>query len=200
MHLASNPLRANRTDVQGTARMLEIARSAGARHVLFVSIVGCDLVPFPYYRAKAATEREVLGGPVPGTVLRATQFHDFVPLLVSMLGRGPVMLLPTRFRSQLVDVRDVADRLAGLVEAGPTGRARDLAGPELVDLRQAVARWAEAAGRRAPRIIAIPRMFGAVRALAGGANLAGPDADRGERTFSDWLTEQRAGRPDAGRR
>jgi uncharacterized protein YbjT (DUF2867 family) len=189
VHLASNPLRPRRTDVQGTQRLLAAGAKLGVRHVVYLSIVGCDANPYPYYRAKADVERLVLDGPVPGTVLRATQFHDFVPLIARMLGLGPVLVLPKGLRGQLVDLRDVSQRLVELVDGAPAGRVRDLGGPEPLDLREALTRWYEAVGRRMPRVVRLPAVGGALRAFAAGTNLPGPEADLGTRTFAAWLTE-----------
>jgi uncharacterized protein YbjT (DUF2867 family) len=197
VHLASNPLRARRTDVQGTTKMLAAAAKVGVRHVVYLSIVGCDANPYPYYRAKAEVERVVLEGPVPGTVLRATQFHDFVPRLAAMLTVGPIMLLPKDLRGQLVDLRDVSQRLTELVEGEPAGRVRDLAGPQVLDLRDAVDRWHEALGRPRPRVLTLPAVGGSLKAFAAGSNLPGPQAELGTRTYDAWLDElHRTALPD----
>ncbi|GAB3591618.1 NAD(P)H-binding protein [Angustibacter peucedani] len=193
VHLASDPLHARRTDVQGTDRLVAAARAAGVRHLVFLSIVGCDRNPYPFYRAKAEVEERLLDGPLPASVLRATQFHDFVPQLASMLLRGPLMPLPKGFRSQLVDLRDVSDRLVEAVAGEPRGRLRDLAGPDVVDAREALTRWCEAVGRRPPRFLTLPAVGGVLRAFAEGTNLAGPDADRGTRSYETWLEELRRG-------
>ena len=68
----------------------------------------------------------MLAGPVPATVLRATQFHEFVPMAAKMLSAGPVLLLPKGLRSQLVDLRDVSERLA---DAGRRRSGRAGGGP-----------------------------------------------------------------------
>jgi uncharacterized protein YbjT (DUF2867 family) len=193
VHLASDPGDVRRVDVEGTDRLLHAARGAGVGHLVYLSIVGCDRNPLALYRAKTDAEAFVLDGRVPGTVLRATQFHDFVAQTVQMMQRGPFMPLPKGMRGALVDLRDVSDRLVGLVESGPAGGARDLGGPEVLEVGDAVTRWARAVGRRVPRIVRIPAVGGVMKAFASGSNLPGPDADRGTRTFAAWLDEQRAG-------
>jgi uncharacterized protein YbjT (DUF2867 family) len=200
LHLASNPLRAKQTDVEGSRQLVAAAARLGVQHVVYLSIVGCDANPYPYYRAKAAAEQVVLDGTVPVTVLRATQFHDFVPLAARMLSIGPVLLLPKGLRSQLVDLRDVSARLAEVVDGDPAGRVADLAGPQVLDFRDAVTRWHDAAGRRMPRVLTVPAVGGALKAFAAGTNLPGPQACLGERTFDAWLDEVRARDERPGRR
>src|SRR5918997_6164272 len=95
IHSASSPGKAYKTDVEGTGRLLEAAGWAGVSHVVFVSIVGVDRTPFPpYYRAKLEAERIVERSPVPWTILRATQFHEFVLKQIRLLERLPVMMAP----------------------------------------------------------------------------------------------------------
>lgn len=192
VHLASDPTHPTRVDVQGTDRLAEAAQRAGVSHLILLSIVGCDANPFPYYRAKTAAESVVLGGRVPATVLRATQFHDFVPQVAGRLVRGRVALVPRGLRAQLVDLRDVADRLVALVDAGPQGRVPDLAGPEVIGLDDALTRWATATGRRVPRFVRLPAVGRTLRAFAAGSNLPGAGADVAARTFEAWLAEQSA--------
>lgn len=105
VHCASSPSNARRTDVGGTALLLQAAARAGVGHVVFVSIVGVDRNPFPYYRMKLAAERVVERSPVPWTILRATQFHDLILAMVSALGRAPLVApIPKGFLFQPVEV------------------------------------------------------------------------------------------------
>jgi len=53
-------------------------RARASAHLVFVSIIGIDEIPLPYYRAKLAAERLITAGPVPWTVFRTTQFHQLV--------------------------------------------------------------------------------------------------------------------------
>lgn len=138
VHLASNPFEAQRVDVAGTQRLVDAAAAAGVDHLLAISIVGIDDHPYPYYRAKAEMERIVQKGDVPWTILRATQFHSLVPRLLDMLPAVGFVPVPRGVSLQPVDVAVVAERLAELVEAGPSGRVADLGGPEVVPLSKMV--------------------------------------------------------------
>ncbi len=73
VHCASNPLKPRQTDVAGTERLLQEAARAGVSHVVYISIVGVDRNPFPYYRAKLESERTTERSPVPWTILRASR-------------------------------------------------------------------------------------------------------------------------------
>lgn len=81
-HLASETsgipsyAKAQRTDVEGTGRLLDSARRAGVEpHVVYISIVGVDKIPFGYYRGKLATEQVIERSGLPYTILRTTQWH-----------------------------------------------------------------------------------------------------------------------------
>lgn len=70
------------TDVGGTRRLAVAAREEGVGHLLLVSVPGADDVPYSYNHAKHAAEEVVAAAGVPYTVLRATQFHPFLALLI----------------------------------------------------------------------------------------------------------------------
>ena len=138
VHLASDPFRAQEVDVEGTRRLVEAATVAGVDHLLAISIVGIDDHPHPYYRAKVEMERIVEEGDVPWTILRATQFHSLIPRFLDMLPAVGLVPVPPGVDLQPIDVAVVAERLADLVESGPSGRVADLGGPEVVPLGKMV--------------------------------------------------------------
>ncbi|WP_370616877.1 SDR family oxidoreductase [Mumia sp. Pv 4-285] len=187
--------------VDGSRRLLEAETAAGVAHHVVISIVGCDRVPsFAYYQAKVAQEGVVRSGSVPWTILRATQFHPFLDALFSnaaRLGIRPSAAVPVA----PVDVRDVADTIADVVEEGPVvgeagGRTLQVVGPEVTTLRDLGRIRTALTGRgRAP--VRIPLWGGALRAASGGA-LVDESADfRGVRTYEAWLkeTSAKAARP-----
>lgn len=174
--------------VRGTERLLRAAAEAGVGHYLTASIVGCDRVPMGYYRAKVAQEETVAAGPVPWTVLRATQFHPFVAEYLAAAAR--LRLRPSsEAKSQPVDVGVVARRLAEAAPGEPAGRLPDLAGPEVRTMTELGRAWAEAEGRRlAPlRVPFGPRLGRALR--EGG--LCDPEAATPGPTFEEWLAHGR---------
>lgn len=180
---------ADKVLVEGTRRLLVAERSAGVRHHVGVSIVGIDDVAFGYYRTKVAQEAEIEAGEVPWSIVRATQFHDFLAMIFGATGRFR-MLPGFRGRLQPVDVRDVARALADVAEGEPTFRRDDVVGPEVVELRDLARTWKAGTGRHAI-VLRGPLPGGFGRALRGG-ELTDPAADRrGTTTFSRWL--ERAG-------
>ncbi len=172
-----------------TTRALQRAeREAGVEHHLAISIVGVDRAPYGYYAGKLAQERAVEAGEVPWTILRATQFHDFAGQLSARAALGPIRLA-VRMRTQPVAVREVAERLVDLIEAGPSGRARDLAGPREESMAEMMRAWAAHHGRGGwMPAISLPGVFG--RAMRDGSMLPGPDADLGRVAFAEWLGAQ----------
>ena len=77
VHCASNPRRP-RQDLAAARNLIAAARRAGSPHVIFMSIVGVDRVPYGYYQVKLEVERLIEQSGLPWTVLRATQFHDLL--------------------------------------------------------------------------------------------------------------------------
>jgi hypothetical protein len=148
--VCATDVRRPRRDVQGTHNLLAAARAAGAPHLVYVSIVGVDRVPVPYYRIKLEVEQLVEASCLPWTVLRATQFHDLVASALRVLTRPPVVLLPAGTAFQPVDVRDVAPRLVELALAPATGRGADLGGPQVRAVTDLSRAYLDAVGRRGP--------------------------------------------------
>jgi uncharacterized protein YbjT (DUF2867 family) len=121
VHAASSPFKHTRQiDVEGTRFMLEQARVAGVTHVVYISIVGIDRIPYSYYRAKLAAEELVKNSGLPWSLLRATQFHYLVDLFFQAATKMPlVTLLPTDLRCQSIAESEVASHLCEIMVAGP---------------------------------------------------------------------------------
>ncbi len=177
---------------QTTGRLMQAERRVHVPHHLVLSIVGIDRAPYGYYAGKVAQELAVEAGGVPWTILRATQFHDFARQMFHRTDLGPIHPVVTA-HLQPVDISEVAMRLVDLVERGPSGRARDLAGPRREELGAMMRLWARETGARAwmPRVI-FPGSVGI--AMRDGLMLPGPDSDLGQITFADWVARQTAGR------
>jgi uncharacterized protein YbjT (DUF2867 family) len=189
IHAASDPRRSHAVDVGGTRLVVEAARAGGAPHVLYVSIVGIDRIPIPYFRDKLAAEEIVAAG-LPGahSIVRATQFHSFVDMQLRRAARFPVVMpLPTRFQLQSAAPADAADYVLRCAAEGPGGRRPDFGGPEVLTLGEAAAAWKAARGvRRAILPLPVPGKVGA--AFRAGASTV-PDGVRGTVRWSDWLRE-----------
>ena len=192
VHAATN-LRFRRVDLNGTRRMIQVLTDAGRRpHVIYVSIVGCDLNPYPYYRAKHACEIVLRKSGLPVTVVRATQFHTLIAALAGV-ARWPLAIVPPNAAAQPADRRWVAQQLADIV-LGPVPdgyrRAADLAGPDVITVPEAVRLVCQHHGRRIPRLISLPAAGGMLASFAARTNLPGADVVTGGRRFADWLATQ----------
>lgn len=164
----------------------ELAAGVGSHVVL--GIVGAVDAPHAYYAGKALQEELVERGPVPWTILRATQFHEFASQIHGSITVGPIILVP-RMVSQPVAAREVAERLVQLAEAGPAGRVPDLAGPRVEHMPRMVRAWAKRTGARGPIVtVPAPGPFG--RALRDGTLLPKAGADLGTQTFDEWLADR----------
>ena len=174
-----------RGDIVATRNLIEAARRAGDPHLVYISIVGVERVPMPYYRAKLAVEQEIEASGLPWTILRATQFHELVAQLLGLAARLPVMPLPTDFRFQPIDTGDVADRLAALALGPSQGRVPDLGGPQILDIRQLAHIYLMLTGKRRP-LVSVPVPGAIARAYREGRHLA-PEHAVGRRTFEEYL-------------
>lgn len=178
-----------------TGRLLEAGRRAGVAHHVALSIVGVDRVDFGYYAGKCRQEELVLNGPVPGTVVRATQFHEFA---AQCLARGGPVAIAPKMLCQPVAVAEVARHLVDLVHQEPAGLAPELAGPEEhLRMEDMVRRLSRARGARRPVVaLGIPGRAG--RGLTGGGLLPSGPGPRGTVTFDAWLDAQGTQRERAG--
>ncbi|WP_308466480.1 SDR family oxidoreductase [Rathayibacter soli] len=180
---------ATSTLVDGSGRLLAAEQSAGVGHHVAISIVGCDRAPMSYYKIKVRQEQVVEAGPVPWTIVRATQFHNLIDTMFTSSAR--VGVLPkVRALVQSVDVSEAAAFIADTATGGPLRARVQIAGPQLNDARELAQLWRLATHSRAVSVpIHVPGKLG--RALREGAlTNEHPDA-RGTIRFADWL-ESRA--------
>lgn len=188
VHCATSP---RGGDEKAAENLIAAARRAGVRHLVYISIVGVDRVPFGYYRSKLAVERLVEGSGLGWTTLRATQFHDLVVMLFQGLSKPPVMMLPAGVSDQPVAVAEVAERLAELAVDAPAGRVDDLGGPEILTFPQLARAYLAATGRRRP-LLNVPLFGKAYRAFRSGGHLT-PGRAVGKGTFGEHLAERFGG-------
>lgn len=135
------------TDVVGTRRLLAMAREVGVRHLVYISIVGIEDIPYPYYRSKLAAEAVVRENLVPWSILRATQFHTLMETFLSAFTKLPgLAMVPFKWQFQPVDTHDVAGRLVEVVTGEPAGMLPDFGGPEISDFKSIAVSWLKARG------------------------------------------------------
>ncbi|MGW0822751.1 SDR family oxidoreductase [Streptomyces sp. NPDC002845] len=188
VHCATTP---RGGDERAAANLIGAARRAGVRHLLYISIVGVDRVPFGYYKSKLAVERQIEESGLGWTILRTTQFHDLVVQVLQALSKPPVLLLPAGVSDQPVSVAEVADRLAELAVGAPAGRVEDMGGPGIRTFPELARAYLAATGKRRP-LINVPLAGKAYRAFRSGGHLA-PERAVGKGTFEEYLAERFGG-------
>lgn len=145
-----------------TTNILNAARKAGVKHVVALSIVGLErVVGSGYIDAKVAQEELIKTSRIPYSLLRATQFFEFLDTIAGASTVGDEVRLSTR-QFQPVAAADVAAEIARLARNGPLDSTIDLAGPERAPMANLVAAYLELRGD-ARRVIADPEAtyFGA---------------------------------------
>ena len=133
-----------------TGTLLAAERKAGTRHHVVLSIVGADRAPESgYMRAKVAQEQLVADGGVPYTIIRATQFFEFLGGIADSAAADGTVRLPSA-HLQPIAVSDLAVAVADVVEGAPTDGVVEVAGPEAVGLDELVRRVLSATGDPRP--------------------------------------------------
>ena len=168
-----------------TGNLIAAARRAGVGHVVLLSIVGIDRIPYDYYAGKVAQERVVEASAVPWTIVRATQFHEFAAQLYQRAKLGPLHIAP-RARVQPIAAAEVGAHLATVAADPAQGRARDIGGPREERLDEMVRAYARHQGRRG-WIPSVSLPGAQMKGMRAGDALPGPDAVLGTETFAAWL-------------
>lgn len=186
IHAATSPQKHSRqVDVDGTRRLLEHARRAGLSHLVYISIVGVDRIPYSYYQNKLAAEQMIEDGGIPWSIQRTTQFHYLLDLFLQALTRFPIALVPTDLLFQPVGIEEVADKLIRCVVSGPSGRLPDMGGPEVLDGFTILQTWLQA--RRLQRKIVHIRLPGKVFEGFRNGYHTTPQNREGKLTWREWL-------------
>lgn len=180
---------ASRADIKATRRLVEMAREKGIKHFVFISIVGMEGVPFPYYATKLTCEGIVKEDLIPWSILRATQFHELMETFLNAFSRVPGMtMIPFLWQFQPVDSREVAQRVVEVTLQEPSGMLPDFGGPAARDFKGIAQSWLQATGQRRRLInLKLPMKFS--RDFASGKLLA-PDHKDGTITFEQYLAEK----------
>lgn len=177
---------------QETGHLLAASRQAGVSRLIVLSIVGACEADMGYYAGKRVQEEQVTAGPLPWTILRATQFHEFPGQ--RMTGWSPVIPVP-RVLCQPVAAAEVAAALVQLAQRSPAGFATPIAGPERLHLVDMARQLARARGERR-LVLPLPLPGAAGKALANGGLLPEGKYIKGKQTFAGYLAGvQGAARP-----
>lgn len=165
--------------------LLAAAAAAGVGHAVILSIVGAELVPdLVYYRAKVLQEDILKAGPVPYSVVRATQFFEFMAAVLSWTSDDTTVRLPAT-PVQPMAAADVAQAVADVSVGAPLRGTRDVAGPEVFTLDELGRITLTANGDQ--RTVVTDDTAGMFAAAPGDALIAKDGAVIAKTTYREWL-------------
>jgi uncharacterized protein YbjT (DUF2867 family) len=181
-----------------TRNLLDYEAAAGVRHHVALSVVGTErLLESGFFRAKLAQENLIEASSIPYSIIRATQFFEFIEKVADFSMEGnKVRLPPVLFQPMAAD--DVASALAGVATGSPVNATLEIGGPEQFHLNEAV-RQDLAARKDLREVVSDPhaRYFGiqvSERTL-----VPNDDARLGQTRFEDWLNQSTKQVPMASR-
>ncbi|MFC0506583.1 SDR family oxidoreductase [Micromonospora costi] len=165
--------------------MLAAAKEAGVGHAVILSIVGADQVPdLVYYRAKVLQEDILKAGPVPYSIVRATQFFEFMDAVLSWTADENTVRLPATL-VQPMAAADVAQAVADVSVGAPLQGTRNVAGPEVFPLDELGRITLAARGDK--RTVVTDDTAGMFAAASGDALIAKDDAVIAKTSYREWL-------------
>ena len=171
-----------------TQNLLKHATAAGVRHYVALSVVGTDRIPdSPYLRAKNTQEALIEGGGIPYSIVRATQFFEFVERIADEATDGTTVRLPAVL-IQPMAADDVATAVGMIAIGAPLNGRVDVAGPEQFRFDELIRQGLGA--RHDPREVVVDphaRYFGAE--LGERSLIPAEGAKLGEIRFQEWLNQ-----------
>ncbi|MEV0946148.1 NAD(P)H-binding protein [Rhodococcus sp. NPDC049939] len=173
----------------GAKNLLATADGAGVRRAVLLSIVNVDLGGFAYYQAKRRQELVYENSPIDTWIVRATQFHEFIPMIAGPASRAGLIPAFTKTRFQTIDTRDVAHALVDVAlstESAPEDPIT-IGGPEVHTADDLIKKWKKASGSHG-LVTKFPLPGALGKFLRDGSNLV-PDNKFGTITFDQWLAE-----------
>lgn len=161
------------------------AEAAGVGHAVVLSILGADEVPdFVYYRAKVLEEDMLKAGPVPYSIVRATQFFEFMDTAVAENADEKTVRLPATLIQPMASA-DVARAVADVSVGNPLEGTRTVAGPEVFQLDELGRVTLAAHGDK--RTVVTDNSAGMFAPASGDALIAKGDTVIAPTTYREWL-------------
>ncbi len=165
--------------------LLAAGERAGVRHQVILSIVGVDqATQLDYYRAKTLQEDLLRHGPTPYSIVRATQFFEFMDALVSETSDSTTVRLPAT-RIQPIAAADVVDEVADVSAGAPLNGIWNVAGPDVFPLDE-LGRITLAA-EHDNRTVITDDTAGMLAAMTADVLTAGPGAHLASTHYQDWI-------------
>ena len=175
----------------GTRNLLAAAASAGVRHYVVLSVVGADRMgDSAYMRAKSAQERLIASSSLPHTIVRSTQFFEFVERIADSAERSgnEIHLPPVQF--QPVAAAEVSSIVATVATSVATNGIVELGGPEILRLHETVRRTLDVRADRR-KVVSDPDALYFGARLDDDTLLPGDDAQLGKMSLEVWLGQTR---------
>jgi uncharacterized protein YbjT (DUF2867 family) len=169
-----------------TGNILAAEKAAGVGHHVALSVVGSDRLPNSgYLRAKVAQETLIEDSSIPHSIIRATQFHEFVGAIADAATDGDTVRVPSAY-IQPIAADDVARAVAKIAVGTPANGIVEVAGPEPFRFAELI-RYSLSASNDPRHVVADPdaEYFGTK--LADTSLLPGENAQLAETRFEDWL-------------
>lgn len=168
--------------------LLDAAEQEGVGHAVVLSIVGAEKVPdLVYYRAKVLQENILKAGPIPYSIVRVTQFFEFMDSAMSWSSDENTVRLPATLIQPMASA-DVAQAVADVSVGSPLLGTRNFAGPEVFRLNELGK--ITLAARNDHRTVVVDNTAGLFAAAHGDALLAPSDAVIETTTYQEWLGRQ----------
>ena len=169
-----------------TRNILAAEAAAEVGHHVALSVVGADRLPDSgYMRAKVAQERLIQGGKVPYTIVRATQFFEFLGAIADSGAEGDTVRLSTAPMQPLA-ADDVAAALADVAVGAPLNVTVELAGPEAMSIAEFVGRFMAASGDKRT-VIADPQALYTGAKMGSRGIAPGANPRLGPTRFEEWF-------------
>jgi uncharacterized protein YbjT (DUF2867 family) len=169
-----------------TRNLLSAEAVAGVGHHVALSVVNADRLPNSgYFRAKVAQERLIMSSDIPHSIVRATQFFEFVQAIARDATEGDTVRLPPVL-IQPIAAGDVAAAVGRVAVGKPLNAIVEIGGPEPIRFDEFV-RVGLSAHHDPRRVVADPAAMYFGTALDERSLVPGPGAQLGATRFADWL-------------
>jgi uncharacterized protein YbjT (DUF2867 family) len=171
--------------------LLSAGAAAGVRHHVALSVVGTErLLTSGYFRAKMAQENLIKASQLPYTIVRATQFFEFVSGIAQLATEGATVRLPSALMQPIVS-DDVAAAMADVATAEPLNDTVEVAGPEPIRMDEFVRRFLNANGDPRKVITDTQALYYGIK-VNDQSLVPGNNPRLGTTRFEDWLRRSTA--------
>ncbi len=186
IHCASSVTDPQHVDVDGTSNLLAALDQSIIENFVYVSIVGIDHTDHPYYVMKEKVEQLIAASGIPYSILRATQFHEYVIAFIKGLKASAMAIdVPTGLKFQPIAVSELAGAYLEMLTKKATGTITAIGGPEILGLEEMTAAYLKAVSSQQQLKLVEPSQPREFR-FRTGANLV-PEARYGQITWTRFL-------------